>query len=104
MALRERTIMTASFAYSPARAPDLTDAQLRQLNTKLLTELRRLTPGTTLGESRHDVRTQSRIKLILDALRRIRAGVYGTCLMCQSPIAFDRLSVIPETKTCVRCS
>jgi hypothetical protein len=96
--------MTASFAYSTARVPDLTDAQLRELNAELLAELRRVTPGTTLGPRRHDVRTHSRIKLILEALKRIRAGIYGTCLICQSPIAFDRLSVIPETKTCVRCS
>jgi DksA/TraR C4-type zinc finger protein len=96
--------MTASFAYSPARTRDLTDAQLGELNEELLAELRRLTPGTTFGTKRHDVRTHSRIKLILEALKRIRAGIYGTCLICQSPIAFDRLSVIPETKTCVRCS
>ena len=96
--------MTALFAYSPARIPDLTVAQLGELNGELLKELRRLTPGSTLGVRRHDVRTDSRIKLILEALKRIRAGVYGTCLICQSPIAFERLSVIPETKTCVRCS
>ena len=96
--------MTASFAYSPTRVPDLTDVQLGELNEELLTELRRLTPGTTLGARRHDFRTHSRIKLILEALKRIRAGIYGTCLICRSPIAFDRLSVIPETKTCVRCS
>ena len=95
--------MTASFAYSPARVPDLTDAQLGELNAELLAELRRLTPGSTLGVRRHDVRTAGRIRLILEALKRIRAGVYGTCLICQLPIAFDRLSVIPETKTCVRC-
>jgi RNA polymerase-binding transcription factor DksA len=75
-----------------------------QLNEELLTELRRLTPGSVSGAKRHDVRTQSRIKLILEALKRIRAGIYGTCLICELPIAFDRLSVIPETKTCVRCS
>jgi hypothetical protein len=96
--------MTASYAYSPARASDLTDAQLEELNAELLSELRRLTPGSTLGDRRHDIRTDSRIRLILEALKRMRAGVYGTCVMCQSPIAFDRLSVIPETKTCVRCS
>jgi hypothetical protein len=95
--------MTAPFAYSPARVSNLTDAQLEELNTELLTELRRLRPGSTLGTPRHDVRTHSRIKLILEALKRVRAGVYGTCLICQSPIAFDRLAVIPETKTCVRC-
>jgi hypothetical protein len=96
--------MTASFAYSPVRIPDLTAAQLGELNGELLTELRRLTPGSTVGIRRHDVRTDSRIKLILEALKRIRAGIYGICLICRSPIAFDRLSVIPETKTCVRCS
>jgi hypothetical protein len=96
--------MTASFADSAVRASDLTDAHLRELNAELLAELRRLTPGPARGARRHDIRTDSRIRLILDALKRIRAGVYGTCVMCQSPIAFDRLSVIPETKTCVRCS
>lgn len=96
--------MTASFAYPPARARDLTDAELRELNAELLAELRRLTPGSTLGARRHDVRTDSRLRLILDALKRMRAGVYGSCVLCQSPIAFDRLSVIPETKTCLRCS
>lgn len=97
-------MMTALCAYSPARLSDLTDAQLKELNTELVTELRRLTPGSAFGAGRHDVRTQRRIKLILEALKRIRAGIYGTCLICQSSIAFDRLAVIPETKTCVRCS
>jgi DnaK suppressor protein len=96
--------MTASFAHSQARVPDLTNAQLVELNTELLLELRRLTPGSTLGARRHDIRTHSRVRLILDALKRIRAGAYGNCLICQAPIAFDRLSVIPETKACVRCS
>jgi hypothetical protein len=96
--------MTASVADSAVRASDLTDAELRELNAELLAELRRLTPGFPLGTKRHDIRTDSRIRLILEALKRMRAGVYGTCLICQSPIAFDRLSVIPETRTCVRCS
>ena len=96
--------MTASFACSPARVPDLSDAQLGELREELLTELHRLTRGSTLRARPYDIRTDSRIRLILEALKRIRARVYGTCLMCQSPIAFDRLSVIPETKTCIRCS
>jgi hypothetical protein len=96
--------MTAAIAHPPSRVMDLTNAQLEELNRELLMELRRLTPGSTLGARRHDIRTDSRIRLILDALNRMRAGVYGTCVMCQSPIAFDRLSVIPETKTCVRCT
>jgi hypothetical protein len=96
--------MTASIAYPPSRVVDLTNAQLEELNRELLMELRRLTADCTPGARRHDIRTDSRIRLILEALKRVRVGVYGTCLVCQSPIAFDRLSVIPETKTCVRCS
>lgn len=96
--------MSASYAYSPARASGLSDAQLEDLSAELLSELRRLTSGSTVGARRHDIRTDNRIRLILEALKRIRAGVYGTCMMCRSLIAFDRLSVIPETKTCVRCS
>jgi hypothetical protein len=95
--------MTTSFAYSPALVSNLTDAQLAELNQELLDELRRLTPGSALSPQRHDVRTQIRIRLILDALKRIRAGVYGACLVCRSPVPYERLAVIPETKTCVRC-
>jgi hypothetical protein len=95
--------MTASFAYSPAPVSDLTHAQLEELNKELLSELRRLTPGSTLDPQRHDMRTQIRIRLILDALKRIRAGIYGVCVICRSGIPYGRLAVIPETKTCVRC-
>lgn len=95
--------MTTSFAYSPAPVSDLTEPQLAELNAELLEELRRLTAGSALSAKRHAVRTQVRIQLILDALKRIRAGIYGACLICRSPIPYERLAVIPETKTCVRC-
>jgi DnaK suppressor protein len=49
------------------------------------------------------VRTQMRLRSVLDALKRIGAGVYGACLMCHSLIPYERLAVIPEAKTCVRC-
>jgi hypothetical protein len=95
--------MTSSFAYSPAPVAGLTDAQLTELSAELLGELRRLTPGTTLGAHRHNVRTQMRIRLIRDALERIRAGIYGACQVCRSAIAYERLAVVPETQTCMRC-
>ena len=31
-----------------------------------------------------------RIRLIRDALKRIRAGIYGACLVCRSAIAYER--------------
>ena len=45
--------MTISFAYSPSRVADLTNEQLTELNTELLEELRRLSPGPELGAKRH---------------------------------------------------
>jgi RNA polymerase-binding transcription factor DksA len=95
--------MTASFMFTPAQASDLNEAQLAELNAQLLDELDRL-KDPIAGALGNGARTRARIGLIVDALNRIRAGIYGICLMCRSPIAFDRLSVIPETKTCVRCS
>lgn len=95
--------MTASIAYSPPRISALTEVQLTELETELLAELRRLTRGSEPGTRPRDIRTQSRINLITEALKRIRARVYGTCLICRSPIPYARLAVIPETKTCVRC-
>jgi RNA polymerase-binding transcription factor DksA len=95
--------MTASFAYSPTRVSGLTDVQLTELQTELLEELRRLTRGSESDGRPRDIRTQSRINLVTEALKRIQAGIYGTCLICRSPIPYARLAVIPETQTCVRC-
>jgi DnaK suppressor protein len=96
--------MTASFAYPPTHVSGLTDVQLTELQTELLDELRRLTRASESDAQPRDIRTQSRINLIAEALKRIRAGIYGTCLICRAPIPYARLAVIPETKTCVRCS
>jgi hypothetical protein len=96
--------MTSSFAYSPVPVSGLTDAQLTELSTELSWELRRLTPGSTAEAHHYDVRAQMRIRLIRDALKRIRAGFYGACLVCRSAIPYERLAVVPETQTCMRCS
>jgi hypothetical protein len=95
--------MTASLAFAPAPASSLSEAQLAELNDELLDELDRLKDPAP-GPLGNGMRIQTRIGLIVDALNRIRAGIYGMCMICRAPIPFDRLSVIPETKTCVRCS
>jgi hypothetical protein len=92
-----------TFAYSPAPVPALTETQLEELGLELRHELRRLSPGPTRIAGRLDVRAQTRMQLILDALERIRAGIYGTCLVCRSPVPYEHLEVLPETQTCVRC-
>ncbi len=94
--------MAASFAYAPIPVSALSEAQVAELHTELTQELRRLMPGGLTPRSL-DVRAQARIQLILDALKRVRAGIYGACLVCRSPIPYERLAVIPETKTCVDC-
>lgn len=40
---------------------------------------------------------------LLDALARIDAGTYGRCLTCGRPIAYGRLLVFPEARTCPGC-
>ena len=51
-----------------------------------------------------DGRVPERLLRLLDALSRMRAGTYGTCLVCRSPIPFARLSAIPEAASCIECS
>jgi len=101
--------MTAVRATSASMPPpaSLTAEQLEELSAELKYELRRLTPpgpapdivgGPALG-----ARAQARMLLILDALSRIREGTYGTCTDCRGAIPYERLSAIPEARTCVGC-
>lgn len=69
----------------------LSDAQLRELQSELESELRRDHPT-------------GRRALLMDALNRLREGTYGVCEDCRAAIPFDRLSAIPETRACIDCS
>ena len=44
-----------------------------------------------------------RLRLINEAIDRVNAGDYGTCLRCEEPIPQRRLEVIPWAKYCVSC-
>ncbi len=37
------------------------------------------------------------------ALHRLDQGTYGLCECCQAPIPFERLDVLPMTRSCVPC-
>jgi RNA polymerase-binding transcription factor DksA len=52
-----------------------------------------------IGESDARALTQ-----IVDAIRRIDAGTYGTCVTCGKRIAALRLKVLPAAASCVRCA
>lgn len=38
-----------------------------------------------------------------DALARIARGTYGTCEVCDQPIAVERLEALPEASRCIEC-
>jgi len=40
---------------------------------------------------------------VLDALRRIELGTYGTCVDCGAPVPEGRLEARPQTARCVTC-
>ena len=41
---------------------------------------------------------------IEEALQRIERNEYGLCSRCEGPIGLQRLSALPETSHCTRCS
>src|SRR5579859_7091169 len=43
------------------------------------------------------------LREISDALHRIEAGHYGTCLECEEPISTRRLEALPWARFCVSC-
>lgn len=44
-----------------------------------------------------------RVKCLVEALDRLNAGEYGTCVECAAAISTARLRAAPEVQTCVRC-
>ena len=48
-------------------------------------------------------REQIKLALLLDALKRMEAAVYGVCTGCGGNIPFERLFVFPETPECAAC-
>ena len=44
-----------------------------------------------------------RVNRLSDALDRLRAGAYGVCIECNTPLSPARLSAMPEVQTCVGC-
>lgn len=52
------------------------------------------------GEVRRDI---DELRQVQAALFRIDAGVYGDCVDCGEPIAFERLQVQPAAERCATC-
>ena len=48
-------------------------------------------------------RSQKQVRVLEDALRRLRAHDYGECEECGDPIGLARLKANPEATLCVHC-
>ena len=46
---------------------------------------------------------ESQRQQVLDALRRLDEGTYGTCVDCGAPLPDERLEARPEAARCVSC-
>lgn len=86
----------------------LNNQELADLRRELELELRRLTRGVSPVDERAvcDLapRARARAAQLLEVLRRMDTDSFGVCVSCQSPIAYERLSAIPETTICAECS
>lgn len=49
-------------------------------------------------------RQQVRLQQIRQALARIDAGTFGTCIKCGDEIGEIRLEVAPESALCIKCA
>ncbi|SFP49228.1 TraR/DksA family transcriptional regulator [Actinomadura madurae] len=49
-------------------------------------------------------RARTHLTDIDDALRRLDQGTYGICEQCGAPIAAERLTARPATRTCLACA
>lgn len=93
---------------SRAKAPSRNGTQYAELRRELETELEELAPGDR-GFGEETLRdlapgARRRAQQILDVLGRMDSEAFGVCVGCRSPIAYERLSVIPETTLCAQCS
>jgi DnaK suppressor protein len=45
----------------------------------------------------------AKLRLIEEALDRLKSGDYGICLCCEEPIPPKRLNAVPWARYCIRC-
>jgi DnaK suppressor protein len=48
-------------------------------------------------------RTDHQLELVDEALARLDAGTFGTCIRCGQPIPADRLEALPWAPRCIDC-
>ena len=48
-------------------------------------------------------RDENTVREIMDALERVKAGVFGLCEGCKKPINRTRLQAMPHARNCIEC-
>jgi RNA polymerase-binding transcription factor DksA len=101
----------------------LTRNQLRELEAELRSERARLErsmndrssdagwsdadAGNGFSEAGGAIGLQTQVDArydaIIAAIARLADGTYGICTVCQNPIPFGRLIVMPEVTSCLGC-
>lgn len=49
-------------------------------------------------------REQAKLGQITEAMKRLEAGTYGRCVICDEAIGFERLLIFPEAPNCSGCT
>ncbi|MCW2648411.1 MAG: DnaK suppressor protein [Pseudonocardiales bacterium] len=100
-------------------APALNDSQLvllrdlleahRSFRCDQLDQLRRaaLLPGRTATDREINeslvTGAQAALREVMQALRRMGDGSYGSCAHCFEPLPIERLEVLPQAALCMTC-
>jgi len=74
------------------------EAQRLLLQRKMALSRPDLGPSGRVPEGRDEMAA------IDEALGRIAAGRYGTCMDCGGPLGLQRIRAIPEARYCLSCS
>jgi DnaK suppressor protein len=90
----QRSMRTTDRALKPVQLDQSSVGRLSRIDTLQ-------TQGLTAGLQ---AREQAKLAQINEALARLDAGTYGSCVVCGSPITFERLQVFPEAPNCAACT
>lgn len=90
----ERSMKTSRRAARPVKLDQSSVGRLSRIDA-----LQNQSMTTSLQE-----REQQKLALLSEALERMEAGRYGSCTGCGGPIAFERLLLFPEARTCASCA
>jgi DnaK suppressor protein len=90
----QRSMRTTNRAMKPVQLDQSSVGRLSRIDNLQTQEL---TAGL-------QAREQAKLGQILEALKRMEVGTYGTCVICGEPVAFERLLVFPEAPNCVDCT